>query len=133
MFKRITSSRDEADSDLEPIAPTSRPTIGNTHVGCRLFSSHRKSMDFHYKATIVSQLFICLYMITKVYAFAVIVYVMLPVIIVNAFYILFISPIRLFKLSLITSIPKSLRSVFTTSKKSSCNSSCRSIIKPVSK
>ena len=103
------------------------------NVVCRLFSSTHKCIVFMYRSTLVSQFFILLYMFTKVYAFAVIVYIIFPFAVINGFYILFISPIRLFKLSLITSIPKSVRKAFTTSKKSSCSSSCRSIIKPVSK
>ena len=103
------------------------------NVVCRLFSSYHKNIVFCYKSTLVSQFFILLYMFTKVYAFAVIVYIIFPFAVINVFYLLFISPIRLFKLSFITSISKSVRKAFTTSKKSSCSSSCRSIIKPVSK
>jgi len=32
MFKRVPSAQTKADSDMLLIAPTSRPTIGNTHV-----------------------------------------------------------------------------------------------------
>ncbi len=34
MLNRIPSSWDNADNDMPPIAPTSRPTIGNTPVVC---------------------------------------------------------------------------------------------------
>ncbi len=112
---------------------TSSHACTKPNVVCRLFSSTHKCIVFMYRSTLVSQFFILLYMFTKVYAFAVVVYIIFPFAVINGFYILFISPIRLFKLSLITSIPKSVRKAFTTSKKSSCNSSCRSIINPVSK
>ena len=36
MFKRVPSAGTKADSDLKLIAPTSRPTIGNTIVVRRL-------------------------------------------------------------------------------------------------
>ncbi len=36
MLNRIPSSRDDADNDMLPIAPTSSPTIGNTLVVGRL-------------------------------------------------------------------------------------------------
>ncbi len=39
MLNRIPSSRDDADNDMLPIAPTSRPTIGNTLVGVVLYST----------------------------------------------------------------------------------------------
>ena len=32
MFKRLPSAQTKADSEMQPIAPTSRPTIGNTLV-----------------------------------------------------------------------------------------------------
>lgn len=32
MSKRVPSDRTKADSDMPPTAPTSSPTIGNTHV-----------------------------------------------------------------------------------------------------
>ena len=32
MFKRVPSAQTKADSEMQPIAPTSRPTIGNTLV-----------------------------------------------------------------------------------------------------
>ena len=32
MFKRIPSARTKADNNMQPIAPTSSPTIGNTLV-----------------------------------------------------------------------------------------------------
>lgn len=121
------------NSDRLLIVPKSSQTCSKPNVVCRLFSSTHKCIVFMYRSTLVSQFFILLYMFTKVYAFAVIVYIIFPFAVINGFYILFISPIRLFKLSFITSIPKSIRKAFTTSKKSSCSSSCRSIIKSVSK
>lgn len=133
MLNRVRSAGNQADSCNKMKCTKSSRTIGNTLVVCRLFSSYHKNIHFMYQSTLVSQFFILLYMFTKVFAFAVIVYIIFPFAVINGFYILFISPIRLFKLSSITSIPKSLRKVFTTSKKSSCNSSCCSIIKPVSK
>jgi len=107
--------------------------IANANVVGRLFTSYHKNIDFCYKSTLISQFFILLYMFTKVYAFAVIVYIIFPFAVINGIYILFISPIRLFKLSFMTSIPKSVRKAFTTSKKSSCNSSCPATRTPVSK
>ena len=46
MFKRVQSARTKADSELLPIAPTSHPTIGNTHVGgmCIYFVQSSKSI-----------------------------------------------------------------------------------------
>ncbi len=32
MFKGVSSARTKADSDMQPIAPMSSPTIGNTNV-----------------------------------------------------------------------------------------------------
>lgn len=33
MFNRVPSDRTKVDSEMKPMAPTSRPTIGNTIVG----------------------------------------------------------------------------------------------------
>lgn len=37
MFKKVPFARTKANSDIQPIASTSSPTIGNTLVGCSNF------------------------------------------------------------------------------------------------
>ena len=63
MFKRVSSDRTDADSDIKPIAPTSRPTIGNTHVACWLSSVNW--FDVSIVCMILNWSFLCIYFITK--------------------------------------------------------------------
>jgi hypothetical protein len=50
MFKRVPSARTKADSELQTIAPTSRPTIGNTLV-VRSFLSPETDSIYSYLVT----------------------------------------------------------------------------------
>ena len=112
---------------------TSSHACTKPNVVCRLFADHHRNIHFCFQSTLTIQFLILIYMFTKWQVFAIIVYCILPFFLVNAFYLIFISPIRLFKLLSIKSMSKSLRKVFTRSKKRTSSSSCFSINNAVSK
>lgn len=135
MSNRIPSSPNWCKIVLQKLRLNpSSPNNAKPNVACRLSLSQHSIVILLIRSVCLSFLFIVIFALTKVQLFAIITLtILLPSLVIWVYYILFISPIRLFKLSSIISMPKSLRNTFTTSKKSSCNSSCRSMIKPVSK
>ena len=61
MFKRIPSPRAKADSDMQPIAPTSSPTIDNTLVCVQVscLCDESRSLDGRRGATFTIKPVVC--------------------------------------------------------------------------